>query len=377
MAPDLGFVKQRKRFGTRKPSGTLEQKTMTMFGARPPRGEYDVAIIGLGPVGATLANLLAMQHLRVLVVEREADIYDLPRAVQFDGECMRVFQTIGVAQEMAPDLMPVPGMRFVDSHGNVIIDWSRPTTLGPHGWYPSYRFHQPNLETSLRRRLQTFETVDVFLGHELATAELLESGVALRLKNLEAEAFFDTLATYVVGCDGARSTIRRTMGTKLDDLKSHDRWLVLDVLLNRDRPDLGDYAIQYCDHARPATYIRGIGQRRRWELMLSPSTDAGAISRPDSVWEMLAPWITPDEATIERSAIYTFHSVVACGWRVGRLLIAGDAAHQTPPFMGQGMSGIRDAANLAWKLVMVCQGEAQAALLDIYEAERALMSGRS
>jgi 3-(3-hydroxy-phenyl)propionate hydroxylase len=178
-------------------------------------------------------------------------------------------------------------------------------------------------------------------------------------------------ARYVIGCDGARSIVRRFMGTELDDLESHERWLVVDVLLQRERPDLGNHSIQFCNPSRPATYVRGVGSRRRWELMLMPGDDPATITRPESIWSLLAPWVTPDEAVLERPAVYTFHSVVAKGWRNGRLLIAGDAAHQTPPFMGQGMcAGIRDAANLGWKLARVLRGDAAPDLLDTYESER-------
>jgi 3-(3-hydroxy-phenyl)propionate hydroxylase len=336
------------------------------------RHDYDVAIVGMGPVGATLANLLALRDLNVLIVDREPEIYDLPRAVTFDGECMRVFQTIGIADEMLPDLLTVPGMRFVDLHGNVIVDWTRPAGLGPHGWPVSYRFHQPNLEATLRRRLGRHAKVDIRLRHDVFALEPKADHVLLRLENRQAGTKLTARAKYVVGCDGARSMVRRVMGTELEDLKSHDRWLVLDLELRRELPDLGDYAIQYCDSSNPATYIRGIGNRRRWELMLPESFDVSVLNRPEEVWALLQKWITPDAARIERSAVYTFHSVLAAGWRIGRLLIAGDAAHQTPPFMGQGMcAGIRDAANLAWKLADVIGGTAGDGLLDTYETERA------
>jgi 3-(3-hydroxy-phenyl)propionate hydroxylase len=335
------------------------------------RPEYDVAIIGLGPVGATLANLLALRGLRILVLDREAEIYALPRAVTFDGECMRVFQTIGIAEEMLPDLLTVPGMRFVDGDGNIIVDWTRPGGLGLHGWPVSYRFHQPNLERTLRRRLGDHENVDIRLRHEVFSLEPKADHMLLRLETMEAGKLLSTKAKYVIGCDGARSTVRRFMGTELEDLKSHDRWLVIDLLLRHDLPRLGDYAIQYCDSNHAATYIRGIGNRRRWELMLPKTFDMPVLSRTEEVWRLLETWITPEEARIERSAVYTFHSVLAAGWRNGRLLIAGDAAHQTPPFMGQGMcAGIRDAANLAWKLADVISGGADDRLLDTYESER-------
>jgi 3-(3-hydroxy-phenyl)propionate hydroxylase len=161
------------------------------------------------------------------------------------------------------------------------------------------------------------------------------------------------------------------MGIELDDLGSHERWLVVDVILKRDRPDLGDRSIQFCDPARPSTYVCGVGRRRRWELMLLPGEDAETMTRPEQIWSLLRRWITTDDAELERPASYTFHSVVAQGWRRGRLLIAGDAAHQTPPFMGQGLcAGIRDASNLAWKLADVIDGTASESLLDSYESER-------
>jgi 3-(3-hydroxy-phenyl)propionate hydroxylase len=332
---------------------------------------HDVAIVGLGPTGATLANLLAQQGLKVLVLDREADIYPLPRAVHFDGECMRVFQAAGIADTLAPQLVVSPGMKFVDASGRVLIDWSRPLQVGPMGWNASYRFHQPHLERTLRQRLAQHAGVDTRLRHDVYAIEEQAGGVELRMEDMATGRLLRAAARYVVGCDGARSIVRRFMGTELDDLQSHERWLVVDVLLQGERPDLGDHSVQFCDPARPATYVRGVGNRRRWELMLMPGDDPATITRPEAIWSLLSPWVTPGEAVLERPAVYTFHSVVARGWRQGRLLIAGDAAHQTPPFMGQGMcAGIRDASNLAWKLDAVIRGNAPDTLLESYESER-------
>lgn len=332
---------------------------------------YDVAVVGYGPAGATLANLLALRGLSVLVLEREADIYRLPRAIHFDGESMRVFQTIGIADELEPRLVVAPGMRFVNAAGRTLIDWKRPTEIGPQGWRASYRFHQPDLEEMLRERVSRQPNVDVRLRHEVFAIEQRENDALLRFENMASGRLLQARARYVVGCDGARSLVRRLIGTELEDMQSHERWLVIDVILKREKPELGDYSVQYCDPARPATYVRGAGERRRWELMLHPEEDAAELTRPERIWELLSPWVTPDDATLERPAVYTFHSVVARGWRQGRLLIAGDAAHQTPPFMGQGMcAGVRDAANLAWKLADVLAGRAPDALLDTYESER-------
>ena len=354
---------------------------------------HDVAIVGFGPVGATLACLLAQRGLSVLVLERDAEIYRLPRAIHFDGEVMRVFQSIGLAHALAPGLETSPGMRFVDAGGHVLIDWRRPPGIGPQGWHAGYKFHQPTLERMLRERLAAIGSAHVRLRHETFALDevALEDGVAdadgapgadggggadgavrLRFEDLSSGRLHEARARWVVGCDGARSTVRRFMGTELEDLRSHERWLVVDVVLTRERPDLGDHSIQYCDPARPATYVRGVGMRRRWELMLLPGEAPAEMTRPETLWRLLSRWVTPDDAVLERPACYTFHSVVARGWRRGRLLIAGDAAHQTPPFLGQGMcAGIRDASNLAWKLADVVRGRAPASLLDTYESERA------
>ena len=323
---------------------------------------HDVAIVGFG---------LTLRGLSVLVLEREADIYRLPRAIHFDADCMRVFQTLGLAQTMLPQLIVSPGMKFVDAAGRVLIDYSRSREVGPQGWHPSYRFHQPDLESTLRKRLATEATATVRLRHDVFAIEPEADRVVLRVEDMATGRLKRTAARYVVGCDGARSLVRRFMGTELEDMQSHERWIVLDVLLKREMPELGDHSLQFCDPDRPATYVRGVGNRRRWELMLMPGDDPATIVRPESVWPLLSRWVSPKDAVLERPAVYTFHSVVAQGWRNGRLLIAGDAAHQTPPFMGQGMcAGIRDAVNLAWKLADVVRGHAPDRLLDTYESER-------
>lgn len=336
-----------------------------------PAPDYDVAIVGFGPTGATLANLLTLRGLNVVVFERDKDVFQLPRAVHFDGECMRVFQAAGIAQTLLPDLFVGPGMKFVNARGELMIDWSRPGGIGPQGWCASYKFHQPDLERALRAQLSARGGADVRLRHEVFAIDEREDHVRIRFEDTARGRLAHCTARYVVGCDGARSTVRRFIGTELADLKSHERWVVVDVLLERERPDLGDYSIQYCDPARPTTYTRGPHNRRRWEIMVMPGDDERRVGTPEWIWERLSRWITPADAQLERSAIYTFHSVIAQGWRRGRLVIAGDAAHQTPPFMGQGMAaGIRDASNLAWKLADVIGGALPDTLLDTYESER-------
>ena len=331
----------------------------------------DVAIIGLGPVGATLANILGQAGVRVVVLEREAAAYHLPRAVHFDDEVMRLFQSIGLAEALLPFLALSTGMRFLDPAGRIILDWSRLHPIKPHGWNASYRFHQPELEDVLRRGLTRWPSVTVRTRCEAFAVEEQADGVVVRFEDLGSGRLYAVNARYVVGCDGARSLIRRLIGSELVDLGFHERWLVIDAILKRPRPDLGDISIQFCDPKRPATYVRGVGDRRRWEITLKDDEPTAQMSDPARIWSLLQRWITPDDAELERSAVYTFHSVIAERWRSGRLLIAGDAAHQTPPFLGQGMcAGMRDVANLGWKLVGVLRGEFADDLLDSYQTER-------
>ena len=327
--------------------------------------DFDVAVIGLGPTGAVLANLLAECGLSVVVFERDRALHDQPRAVHFDDEIMRIFQTIGVAEEVEAVSRINAGMRFVDPEGKLILDWPRPQEVGPQGWYPSYRFHQPDLDRILRARLAEWRNVQVHLGREAVMFRHTADGIAV--SDLDRESI---TARYVVGCDGGRSTIRGQIGGQTEDLGFHERWLVADLIMAAERPDLGDFTIQHCHPERAITQVRGPGLRRRWEIALRGESDEQALE-PGYLWDRLARWISPGEAEIERAAVYTFHSVIAGRWRNNRILLAGDAAHQTPPFMGQGMcAGIRDAANLAWKLAHCVRHGHDDAVLESYQSER-------
>lgn len=332
---------------------------------------FDVAIIGFGPSGATLAHLLGSCGLDVLVLEREGAPHQLPRAVHFDDEVMRVFQTIGLGPAVATNTVVNPGMRFVDPEGRLLLDWSRPQNIGRHGWYPSYRFHQPALERVLNDEIARHPKVEVRRRCEAFLLDDLGDHVVLRYEDMSTGKLVETQAAHVVGCDGARSLVRRFIGSEMEDLGFHERWLVVDVRLKSPRPDLGDHSIQHCHPEHSVTYTRQPGDRRRWEFRQLSGEYDRAITQPERVWPLLSRWITPHDAEIERIAIYTFHSLLAKRWRLGRLWIAGDAAHQTPPFMGQGMcAGIRDVANLAWKLVLAVRGHADESLLDSYQSER-------
>lgn len=332
----------------------------------------DVCIVGYGPTGATLANLLGQHSVSTIVIERQPAPYDLPRAVHFDAEVMRVFQTIGLAERILPTTHISPGMLFVDGRGQLLVDWSRPMDVGPQGWHMSYRFHQPELEQILRDGVDRFPCVSVRECREFLGAEQDGSGVSVRVQNLRTGEAETIRCRYLIGADGARSKVRdELIGTELHDLNFNQNWLVVDVRLTRPRPELGDYSIQFCEPERPATYVRGTGDRRRWEIALRPEENPEEMTRPDKVWARLSRWVTPEDAVLERAANYTFRSVINRRWRNKRVFIAGDAAHLTPPFLGQGLcAGIRDVANLGWKLIRVLRGQSSPALLDTYASER-------
>jgi 3-(3-hydroxy-phenyl)propionate hydroxylase len=316
----------------------------------------DVAIVGYGPVGALLANLLGQAGLQVDVYERDREIYDLPRAVHFDGEVMRIFQSAGLAERIAAATRTSSkGMHFVNAEGQTLMVRRGIDGPGPHGWAGNWYFHQPELERILREGVRRFTNVEVHLGHDVRSVDELE-------------------ARFVVGCDGARSLVRQAIGSRQRDLGLHQPWLVVDLLCDPASPRvmaLPDHTVQLCDPRRPMTIVHVGGRRRRWEIMLMPGDDPARLTEPEIFWPMMARWLGPQDAVLERAAVYTFHSLVQEGWRKGRLLLAGDACHQTPPFLGQGMcAGMRDAANLAWKLAGVLHGGASDSLLDTYESER-------
>ncbi len=334
---------------------------------------FDVAIIGCGPAGALLANLLGQHGLSVLVLEREAEIYPLPRAIHFDGEVMRVFETAGLRREVEAISRPgLKGMYFNNAAGETLLIRAGTSERGPHGCASNHYFHQPELEAVLRSGLHRYPQVQVRTRHEVTAIEDGTDVATLHVTDLHQERADTVQARYVVGCDGARSLTRKAIGTSMLDLGLHQPWLVFDVRLKTDVPGLPDHTVQHCDPARPMTYCNVTGNRRRWEIMLMPGDDPAQLVQPETLWRLVSRWVTPEQADIERAVIYTFHSVIAQGWRKGRLLLAGDAAHQTPPFLGQGMcAAIRDAANLAWKLEAVLRGRADADLLETYESERA------
>ena len=338
------------------------------------RIDYDVAVTGFGPAGAVAACLLGAQGLRVLVVDRAMEVYNQPRAFALDHEIMRVFQNIGLAETIQPFVAPFSASEHYGVDGQLIRRLTMIDPPYPLGWTPSMVFRQPPLEAALRAKAAATPGVQVSLGEELTALTQDADGVTLSLTRCAGAPAQtrNVTARYVIGCDGASSTVRRLLGIEHEDLDFDEPWLVVDVGVNaRGAAKLPDTSAQFCEPARPTTYLLGVGEHRRWEIMLLPGETPQQFESDVAVWRLLARWITPADGTLWRRASYRFHALVARQWRRGRVFLAGDAAHQQPPFLGQGMcQGIRDAANLSWKLAAVMQGCAGDALLDTYGIER-------
>jgi 3-(3-hydroxy-phenyl)propionate hydroxylase len=330
---------------------------------------YDVAMVGYGPVGAIFANLLANHGLEIAVVERAAAIYDKPRAITLDHEALRVFQACGLADVMEQAIAPHNGTHYLGVDGEVIKMFDPMPRPYPLGWFPNVTFVQPEAEQALRDKLAGYKKADVFLSTTGLSLAQDDDAVSLRART-DTGAEFQIRARYLIGCDGANSLVRKHIGTGLEDLAFDECWMVVDALTSEParRPAK---SFQYCWPQRPGTFVPGPRNLRRWEIKLLPGEDPEAAGHPDNVLKLLKGFTDTSDLSIWRSAVYRFHALLGQGWRDRRVLLMGDAVHQTPPFLGQGLcAGIRDAANLAWKLAFVLRGSADDALLDSYEVER-------
>lgn len=341
---------------------------------------HDVVIIGCGPVGALAANLLGRAGLSVVVLEKEREHYPLPRAVHLDHEMMRLFQSAGVIGRVEPDMIATDGHLHVGADHGVIRYMGTVGKPRPFGWANDWFFYQPELEAHLRDAFAGNGAIDLRTGAAFTALEQDADGVTVRYSENGAPG--EVRARWVIACDGASSPVRKALGIALDDLGFEEPWLVVDAEVDGpvsfpsivgvpEDADLQRLSVMMCDPARPATVVSGRRNHRRWEFMLLPHEDDAAMMEPASVAAMVGAWMNDVPHRIVRAATYRFHGLVAERWQVERVFLAGDAAHQTPPFFGQGMChGLRDVANLAWKIAAVANEAADPAILDTYQPER-------
>ena len=332
-----------------------------------------VAIVGAGPTGITAATLLAQYGVDCLVLDRWPGVYPQPRAVHLDDEIYRVVARLGIAEEFAAISRPTLGLRLLDKRFNVLAEFNRDTSRSVHGFPQANMFDQPELEALLRANLKRYPNAELRGNAEVT--EISDHHGRLRV------AFTDRCdgqthlveADYLLGCDGANSVVRTQIGSVMRDLNFEQRWLVVDIATDTDLHQW-EGVHQVCDPVRAGTYMR-IGEARyRWEFQLLAGESADDFSTLPALRPLIAPWtadVADSELTLLRVTEYTFRAQLADRWRRGNVFILGDAAHLTPPFIGQGMgAGLRDAMNLVWKIAGVRNGTLAASVLETYEQER-------
>ena len=349
---------------------------------------YDAIIAGYGPTGAVAANLLGDAGLNVLVVEPSLEIYDIPRAVHFDGEVMRIFQAMGLAEAAQAFSAQGQKLRFTNGRNWDLFEQDLTVVPRRHGWFNNHFFNQPRMEECLRSSLVKHPNVKVRLGWSVSSLSQADEGVTVQLVQAELnrvtdEADQQALATevvqahYLLGCDGAASKIRAASDIAYEDLESDEPWLVCDLMLD-EREDFDRSALQICDPERPTTLVPCEGSHIRWEFMLNADDEFADMEEETVVRNLMAPhlWrlspsLTPSDGKLVRAKVYHFHALLAETFQKNRVFLLGDSAHQMPPFLGQGLcAGIRDAYNLSWKLRGVVRGDYSHEVLATYTSER-------
>lgn len=321
-------------------------------------------VVGFGPVGATIANLLGRYGVRTLAIDTATEIFPQPRAIALDNEALRILQAAGLP-EGAFETIAIPEVRYRSPY---VGELARLQTGGCLDGHPKLvTFYQPELESELRSRAVEYPSVTVALGVELVDFVEEADGVRARLRHRDGAEHI-VHARYLIGADGSKSRVRKALDVGFDGRTYAEDWLIVDAKLGSSSLDHIEFR---CDPRRPAPHMPAPGGRQRWEFMLLTGESAEQMERPEKVRELLLPWGSPDDMEVERTAVYRFHARTVARFQKGRVFLAGDAAHITPPFAGQGLvAGLRDALNLCWKLAWVLGGLAAPGILETYDQER-------
>ncbi|MEU9049032.1 bifunctional 3-(3-hydroxy-phenyl)propionate/3-hydroxycinnamic acid hydroxylase [Streptomyces sp. NPDC048384] len=338
---------------------------------RADQDTYDVAVIGYGPTGVTAANLLGAAGLRVVVLERDAEIYARARAISTDEEVLRIWQRAGLAERLKLDMLADRPLDFVDARGRTILS-AHPTPRG-HGHPPQMFLYQPALEQVLRDGVDRYPNVEVLLRHECLRLRPAAdgAGVELTVAGTADDSVRRLRARYVIAADGGSSLTRAQLNVGYEGRTYEDRWVVIDTKMIEPWPDHDRLRFR-CDAGRPAVDCPTPLGHHRWEFPILPGDDEEYLTSDEAIHALVSRYgIGEHQIKILRATVYSHHVRFAARFRVGRVFLAGDAAHAMPPWIGQGMAaGVRDVANLCWKLDAVLRGELLESVLDSYEAER-------
>jgi 2-polyprenyl-6-methoxyphenol hydroxylase-like FAD-dependent oxidoreductase len=325
--------------------------------------DCDVLICGLGPVGQILAHLLGACGVRTIAVEAAAAPYNLPRAAVIDDEVLRILQSVGLDDAVLREAQPQRSVSYMTAAGRV-VEVLRPEH-GNLGHPPLVSVHQPSIERTMIAALAELPSVEARWGQRLEVLDRRAEHVVAWVRPADGGRARAVKTRWLVGCDGANSSVRCRLGIPFGGFTFAQRWLVVDASVDRPLRRVPNPCF-VGDPERPVVTLPMSPGRHRWEWMLHPGEDPDPFLDPATIAQRIAAWLDGECVEVERAVIYTFHARTAARWRAGRVLLAGDAAHVTPPFAGQGLSsGVRDAANLAWKLDAVLGG-APERLLDTY-----------
>ncbi|NPU94270.1 MAG: bifunctional 3-(3-hydroxy-phenyl)propionate/3-hydroxycinnamic acid hydroxylase [Gammaproteobacteria bacterium] len=325
----------------------------------------DVLIVGYGPVGAAVAALLGRYGVRTTVIDKGQDILMMPRAIALDNEALRILQMAGLDDQSFERI----GIQQVRMHSPYMGQFGRVNTSGTIDGHPKLvTFYQPDLEKALRNKVAQHSCVNILYRCELVDLQQFPDRIEAITRNVDGKEQRIS-ARFVVGADGANSRVREIIGQSFEGQTYAEDWLIVDA--NQREKKAIDHVEFLCDPKRPTPHMLAPGGRERWEFMLLPGETREQMEKPEKLAELLSPWIKPDELTIERQAVYRFHARCCDRFQKGRIFLVGDAAHITPPFVGQGLvAGLRDAANLCWKLSSVVSGRSHDRILDSYDQER-------
>ena len=331
--------------------------------------QFDIAICGFGPVGSTFAGLMGKLGHRVLVIEKNSGPSPTARAINTDGEQLRTFDRLNIAEKVVENSTEVHRVHFGDADLNPIQTIDQPVGVSSMGWPTQVLFYQPELEGLIRSAVAKDSNITLKEDTELIDFEDTEEGVSLKCVSSDSEIQYR--AKFLIGCDGASSFIRKKLDVGLEDFEYNQEWLVCDAHLTEKVDIPENEAMQICDPKRPGTYVPGRRGHLRFEFKKMPGENSEELEKDENVWKLLKPWINESNATLERAQVYAFHACIAESWCKGNILIAGDAAHQMPPFMGAGMgTGIRDITNISWKLDLLLNNKAGPEILNTYQDER-------